>query len=95
MTTTRIYAPDGRSGPASTELAEFPTTLAGRRILALDNGKPGADALLAHLGARLAVRTGADFGGTRRKGSAATPCEAHLLEDLTASADLVLTGTAD
>ena len=63
MTTTRIYAPDGTPGRAETPLAALPDGLAGRRIAALDNGKPGADRLLSHLGERLAARTGAVFVG--------------------------------
>lgn len=95
MTSHKIYAPDGRSGPTGTPLAGIPAALAGLRITALDNGKPGADALLAHLGAQLARRTGAVFAGLVRKGSAATPCEEPLLDALVDSADVILTGTAD
>ena len=47
------------------------------------------------MGTRLAKQTGAEFIGLRRKGTAATPCEAALLETLIAEADVVLTGTAD
>jgi len=78
-----------------TELARVPPALAGLRIAALDNGKPGAHALLAHLGEQLASRTSAIFTGVKRKGSAATPCEAPLFDALVNSADLILTGTAD
>jgi hypothetical protein len=95
MTNHRIYAPDGMPGPVGTELARIPPALAGLRITALDNGKPGADELLSQLGAQLARRTGAIFTGLERKGSAATPCEDPLLEALVRSADLILTGTAD
>ena len=47
----------------------------GGLLLALDNGKPGADLLLGETARYVAQRTGAIFVGVRRKGSAATPCE--------------------
>ena len=95
MTSTRIYAPDGSPGVAGTDLAHLPGSLAGQRIVALDNGKPGANALLTHAAKRLADRTGASFIEIFQKGSAATPCEDPLLAQIADSADLVLTGTAD
>lgn len=95
MTSTRIYAPDGLPGRAGTDLARLPASLAGQRVIALDNGKPGATTLLTLLAGQLATRTGASFVGIVQKGSAATPCEEPLLERIIDSADLVLTGTAD
>ena len=93
--TTRIYSPEGTVGAVATTLATPPSPLAGRRIGVLDNGKPGADVLVGHLAERLAERTGAVFAGIRRKGSAATPCEDALLDEIVEDVDLVLTGTAD
>lgn len=95
MTSTRIYAPDGMPGSAQTELTRLPNSLAGQRILALDNGKPGANFLLTCVGEQLADRTGASFVDVVQKGSAATPCEDPLLAQMIDSADLILTGTAD
>ncbi len=95
MTRIRIYGPAGSVGLAATAAAAPVDVLAGRQLAALDNGKPGADVLLARVAARVAERTGARFTGLRRKGSAATPCEPALLDELAVSADLVLTGTAD
>lgn len=95
MTAIRIYAPDGPVGGAPLELAGAPASLAGQRILVLDNGKPGAELLLGRTAEQLARRTGARFAGLRRKGSAATPCEPALLEELAREADVILTGTAD
>ena len=95
MTRTRIYSPDGAIGEECVPLAAAPDVLAGRRIAVLDNGKPGAERLVGHLARRLAARTGAIFAGVRRKGSAATPCEEHLLKQIVEDVDLVLTGTAD
>jgi hypothetical protein len=95
MKTNRIYAPEGAVGQPETVLAALPRPLTGRRIVALDNGKPGAGILLEHLGRQLATRTGAVFAGSMRKGSAATPCEEPLRVKIHEGADLVLTGTAD
>lgn len=95
MSSPRLYAPDGRTGSTGAELAALPASLAGRTIVALDNGKPGALALLEHAGRRLAERTGASFVEVVTKGSAATPCEDPLLDSIIGNAELVLTGTAD
>jgi hypothetical protein len=95
MSPLHIYAPDGAVGVAARALASAPATLAGRKLMILDNGKPGADVLLARTAERIAARTGAVYLGMRRKGSAATPCEAALLRELRTEADIILTGTAD
>ncbi len=92
---TRIYAPEGPVGEIGTPLAPPPASLEGQRIAVLDNGKPHAALLMGRMAACLAARTGARYLGVHRKGSAATPCESELLEELGASVDLVLTGTAD
>ena len=91
----RIYSPDGSVGTARRALATSPSTLAGQRIAVLDNGKPGAAFLLGELARNLERRTQADFVGVFTKGSAATPCEEPLFQDLLGRADLILTGTAD
>ena len=90
-----IHSPEGRVGAAPATLADAPEVLAGRRVLVLDNGKPGAALLMSALAEQLATRCGARVAGARRKGSAATPCEEALLEEVVGSADLVITGTAD
>jgi hypothetical protein len=90
-----VHSPEGRVGAAPAVLAASPEVLAGRRILALDNGKPGAALLLEALADRLEARCGARAAGVLRKGSAATPCEDDLLAEIVRRGDLVLTGTAD
>jgi hypothetical protein len=90
-----VHSPEGRVGAAPAALAQSPEVLAGRRILVLDNGKPGAALLMQELAERLGARCGARVAGMLRKGSAATPCEDALLDDIVERADLVLTGTAD
>ncbi len=95
MTGIRIHSPEGSVGSAAVHRAASPDVLAGLRLVALDNGKPGAERLLGRVGERLAERVGLSFEGVRRKGSAATPCEDELLAEIVDRADLVLTGTAD
>ncbi len=90
----KIYRPDGAVGQSSTPLARWPR-LHGARVVVLDNGKPGADVLLDRMANGLATRAGALHAGMLRKGSAATPCEESLLEEIKARADVALTGTAD
>jgi hypothetical protein len=90
-----IESPEGRVGQRSIALAPALDVLAGRRIAALDNGKPGAALVLKRAGERLAERTGAIFVGVEQKKTAATPCEAELLDKIAASAEVILTGTAD
>jgi len=93
--TIRILSPEGSVGPAATDLAPSPDVLAGRRLVVLDNGKPGAAKLMTRVADQLVARAGVEFVGVRRKRTAATPCEEELLETPWQEADLVLTGTAD
>lgn len=96
MSNLKIYSPEGLADETAGLTSLSPAKpLAGLRIAVLDNGKSGADTLLGRMADRLASRSRADFVGLYRKGSAATPCEADLLDRLTREADLVLTGTAD
>ena len=93
--TIRIHSPEGGIGRPARTLASPPDVLAGRRLVVLDNGKPGAELLMRRMAEGVASRTGAAFVGVRRKRTAATPCEEELLGELGQTADLVLTGTAD
>ena len=93
--TTRILSPEGRVGTIGAALAPSPAVLAKRRLVVLDNGKPGAERLLTRIAEQLAARAGVDFIGVRRKQTAATPCEDALLDAIVDDAELVLTGTAD
>jgi hypothetical protein len=96
MKTIRIYSPEGCVAATGDAPALSPVPpLTGRRIAVLDNGKAGADRLLSRMAERLAHRTGAEFVGSRRKGSAATPCEPDLVDRLAREVQVVLTGTAD
>jgi len=93
-----VYAPDGTVGPAPVSLAASPGVLTGTRIGVLDNGKPNARLLLTRVGEQLARRTGATLSLVTDKGpgsNAATPCTPAVLEQLTETCDVALTGSAD
>ena len=91
----KIYAPDGNAALETQPPVPLPASLEGQRVAVLDNGKPGAAALMERAVATLADSQGVRAAGVFRKGSAATPCEPDLLEEILQAADLVLTGTAD
>ncbi len=91
----KIPSPEGRVGPRAISLAASPSVLAGKRLAVLDNGKPGAALLMNRMAQGLADRTGVELVGSRRKRTAATPCEDALIAELAEAADLVLTGSAD
>jgi len=91
----RVHAPDGAIGQAMVVLAATPRSLSAAKLAILDNGKPGALPMLERAAEQIAERTGATLLGSRRKGTAATPCDEVLLAEIAAEADLVLTGTAD
>lgn len=91
----RILSPEGSIGVRSVSLAASPDSLFGRRLVVLDNGKPGAATLMARVAKRLGERAGVETVGVRRKRTAATPCEDALLDEIAEEADLALTGTAD
>ena len=91
----KILSPEGKVGLRADSLAASPGVLSGRRLVVLDNGKPGAAMLMTRVAERLAERAKIEFVGVTRKRTAATPCEQTLIEEIAAGADLVLTGTAD
>ena len=95
MDSLRIYAPDGAVGRPQRSLAPSPDVLAGRRLAILDNGKPNAVVVMQRIADRLVERAGVELAGVFQKGSAATPCEADLLEEIRSRADLAITGSAD
>ena len=90
----RIVSPEGRIHVPRAPLAPAIADLAGRRIAVLDNGKPNAELLLTEIAQRVAARTDAELALVVAKGTAATPAEPEILQQLEA-ADLVVTGSAD
>lgn len=69
--------------------------LQGRRIVVLDNGKPGASRLAGLVAARLAAERGMVLAGEFRKFNPTLGADPRLLDEIAAAGDLVITGTAD
>lgn len=92
--TIRLVSPEGRVHEPRAPLAASRPDLAGARIAVLDNGKPNAALLLTEIARRVAARTDARVALVTAKGTAATPAEPEILQQLEA-ADLVVTGSAD
>lgn len=96
-----VYLPDSEPGSLSTSLAPSLSSLAGKRIAVLDNGKPNADVVMTRAAEALAARTGAVISVITKKGplgqsaNAAIPLADDRLELLLAQADVVITGAAD
>ena len=90
-----ILSPEGNVGARGVALANSPEVLAGQRLAVLDNGKPGAAAMMTAVAEGLAARAGIEFVGVHRKRTAATPCDDGLMDEIADGADLVLTGSAD
>ncbi|MBM3659661.1 MAG: hypothetical protein FJW95_09180 [Actinobacteria bacterium] len=92
--TIRLVSPEGRVHEPRAPLAPAVPDLAGLRLAVLDNGKPHAGRLMTEIARRIAARTDAELALVVAKGTAATPAEPEILQQLEV-ADLVLTGSAD
>jgi hypothetical protein len=97
----KVYLPDSEPGPEMSTLAASPTSLAGKRIAVLDNGKPNAGVVMKRAAETLAARTGAEVSLVTKKGpqglsaNAAIPVAPDIFERLLNEADVVITGAAD
>lgn len=89
-----IVSPEGTVATAPITAAPPVSTLAGRSIAVLDNGKPNARLLLTRIAERLAARTSAEVSVVAAKATAAEPAEPEILRQLEA-AQVVVTGSAD
>jgi hypothetical protein len=89
----RVLSPLGSTPDAVKPLARRRPSLAGLRIGVLDNSKPNADVLLDGVAGALAARAGAATIRRWTKPGSSRP--ATMIEEIVASADVVLTGTAD
>ncbi len=89
-----ILSPEGAVATAPVTPAPPLSTLAGRSIAVLDNGKPNARLLLTQIAERLAARTSAEVSIVTAKATAAEPAEPEILRQLEA-AHVVVTGSAD
>ncbi|MCF2531088.1 UGSC family (seleno)protein [Yinghuangia soli] len=90
-----LLDPAGRVGEPTKQLAPGIEVLNGARIAVLDNLKPHAGYIQGGIARLLAERTGAVVSLEIPKVSAALPAEPEVIEQIKASADLVITGSAD
>jgi hypothetical protein len=89
----RVLSPLGATPDAVKPLATRRPSLAGLRIGVLDNSKPNAGVLLGRVAELLAARAGGATIHRWTKPGASHP--ARMIEEIAASVDVVLTGSAD
>jgi hypothetical protein len=88
-----LVSPTGTTAIVAKRLAARRSSLAGCRIAVLDNSKPNAHALLERVAELLVEQAGAASIRVWRKPGASHPAANH--DEIAASADVVLTGSAD
>jgi hypothetical protein len=88
-----VLNPTVQTGSAVKRLAARRARLDGCRIGVLDNSKPNADVLLGRVAERLAQRAGS--GSVRRWQKPGSSRPATNLDEIAASVDVLLTGSAD
>jgi len=81
--------------PADAIVAQRPTTLSGKTVGLLANGKRNSEELLEAVYEVLSDSF--DFAGTviRNKGNASRPCPAPLIEEMAEQCDVVITASGD
>jgi hypothetical protein len=89
----RVLGPLGATPDTVKPLAKRRSSLDGLRIGVLDNSKPNADVLLHRVAELLAARTGDVTIRSWTKPGSSRP--ASMIEEIAASVDVVLTGSAD
>ena len=91
----RLLDPTSAPRPVSFQPAPRPSTLDGKVVGLLNNGKPNADRLLARLHARLAERY--RLAGVVHDGKPSTtrPAPEAVIETLAGRADVVITAVGD
>jgi hypothetical protein len=88
----QVMSPLGSAPTGAKPLARRRASLTGCRVGVLDNSKPNADVLLGRIAEGL-VRAGA--AGVRRWQKPGASRPAADLDEIAASVDVVLTGSAD
>lgn len=95
MPTVTIVRPDVERFPSPGITLAPRSTRGGGTLAVIENGKPGARALLAGLARRVATGVGIEDVEVVSKPSAAKPLGADRVRDLAARHRLVLTGVGD
>ena len=96
--TSAILDPTGlstRKQAAGLTLAARPADLSGVTIGLLENGKQNARRFLEDVAALLRERHGAGEATLRRKENFAQPAPAELVEELSATSEVVVIGVGD
>ncbi len=93
MSRLSVLSPLGTAAGAIKPLARRRGSLRGLRIGILDNSKPNAEVLLGRVAELLVERAGAGPIALWRKPGASHP--ATVIDEVVASSDVVLTGSAD
>jgi hypothetical protein len=89
----RVLSPLGATPDTVKPLTKRRPSLAGLRIGVLDNSKPNAGVLLGRVAEMLAAR--ADGATIRRWTKPGASHPAAMIDEIAASVDVVLTGSAD
>jgi hypothetical protein len=89
----RVLSPRGATADTVKPLTKRRASLAGLRIGVLDNSKPNAGVLLGRVAEGLAARAGGATIHRWTKPGASHP--AAMLDEIAASVDVLLTGSAD
>ena len=81
--------------PAHAIIAQRPTTLSGKTVGLLANGKRNSEEILEAIYEVLADSY--EFSGTvvRNKGNASRPCPAPIIEEMVEQCDVVITASGD
>ena len=82
----KVLDPTAEAAPAKALIAPRPSTLGGKRLGLLANGKRNSDELLDMVHQILADRYEFRRVVARNKGNASRPCPQEMLEDLVAAA---------
>jgi len=90
-----IVDPAGTSAASARALAARPSSLEGVTIALLDNSKPNAAALLERLGVRLAEQGRAAGIKSWSKPGSSAGATAAVLEEISRTARVALTASAD
>jgi hypothetical protein len=91
----KLCSPEAQQQPISVKAVRRPETLNGLRIGFLDNTKPPADRIMAHLDAKLRERFPEAKTFHIAKHASSQGAKPEILQALKDNADVVITGLGD
>ena len=83
------------AAPQTIAWAPRPTALDGKRVALIENTKFNSDQLLARIGEILKAEYGVAEWKMYRKHNASVPAHAEIIEEVKASADVMVAGIGD